>query len=79
MESFNGKLRDELLNGEVFDTLLVAKVLIERWRQQYNTKRPHSSLGYDPPALKPFSPLPPSSGASPLRTAAAGIKQQRVK
>ncbi|MDB5325356.1 MAG: transposase, partial [Phycisphaerales bacterium] len=45
VESFNGKLRDELLNGEVFDTLLEAKVRIERWRQQYKTKRPHASLG----------------------------------
>ena len=49
-ESFNGKLRDELLNVEIFDTLLEAKVLIERWRQHYNHVRPHSSLGYKPPA-----------------------------
>lgn len=50
VESFNGKLRDELLEREIFDTLLEAKVLIERWRVQYNTVRPHSSLGYRPPA-----------------------------
>ena len=50
VESFNGKLRDELLNGEIFYTLKEAKVLIERWRQQYNRVRPHSSLGYRPPA-----------------------------
>lgn len=50
VESFNGKLRDELLDREIFDTLLEAKVLIERWRVQYNTIRPHSSLGYRPPA-----------------------------
>jgi len=50
IESFNGKLRDELLNREVFDTLLEAKVLIERWRIHYNTVRLHSSLGYRPPA-----------------------------
>lgn len=50
VESFNGKLRDELLNGEMFYTLQEAKVLIERWRVHYNTKRPHSSLGYRPPA-----------------------------
>ena len=49
-ESFNGKLRDELLDGEIFDTLLEAKILIERWRQEYNHVRPHSSLGYRPPA-----------------------------
>ena len=48
-ESFNGKLRDELLNGEIFYTLKEAQVIIERWRQQYNTFRPHSSLGYHPP------------------------------
>jgi len=50
IESFNGKLRDELLNLEIFDTLLEAKVLIERWRREYNHIRPHSSLGYKPPA-----------------------------
>ena len=49
-ESFNGKLADELLEREVFDTLHEAEVLIERWRVQYNTVRPHSSLGYRPPA-----------------------------
>ncbi len=50
VESFNGKLRDELLNGEIFYTLREAKVLIERWRREYNTIRPHSALGYRPPA-----------------------------
>jgi len=50
IESFNGKLRDELLNGEIFTTLTEAMVLIERWRMQYNQVRPHSSLGYRPPA-----------------------------
>ena len=50
IESFNGKLRDELLNRELFDTLLEAKVLTERWRKEYNQVRPHSSLGYKPPA-----------------------------
>jgi transposase InsO family protein len=49
-ESFNGKLRDELLNTEIFYTLKEAEVLIERWRDHYNTVRPHSSLGYRPPA-----------------------------
>ena len=56
IESFNGKLRDELLNPEVFDTLLEAKVLIERWRVEYNTVRPHSSLGYRPPAPETRQP-----------------------
>ena len=50
IESFNGKLRDELLNREIFTTLTEAKVLIEQWRQEYNHFRPHSSLGYRPPA-----------------------------
>jgi len=50
IESFNGKFRDELLNGEIFDTILEARVIIERWRKHYNQKRPHSSLGYAPPA-----------------------------
>lgn len=50
IKSFNGKLADELLERKVFDTLHEAKVLIERWRIQYNTVRPHSSLGYRPPA-----------------------------
>ena len=49
-ESFNSKLRDELLNTEIFYTLKEAKVLIEKWRRHYNTVRPHSSLGYRPPA-----------------------------
>lgn len=50
IESFNGKLRNELLEREIFDTLYESKVLIERWRIHYNTIRPHSSLGYRPPA-----------------------------
>lgn len=50
IESFNGKLRDELLNGEIFDTVTEARVITERWRKHYNTLRPHSSLGYRPPA-----------------------------
>jgi len=49
-ESFNGRLRDELLNGEIFYSLEEAKVLIEAWRRHYNTVRPHSALGYRPPA-----------------------------
>jgi transposase InsO family protein len=49
-ESFNSKLRDELLNGAIFYSLNEAKIIIERWRRHYNTIRPHSSLGYKPPA-----------------------------
>ena len=51
-ESFNGKLRDELLNGELFYALREAQVLIEQWRVFYNIKRPHRSLGCRPPALE---------------------------
>ena len=63
-ESFNGKLRDELLNAEVFHTLAEAKVLIEQWRRHYNPVRPHSSLGYRPPApevVAPGLPRPPGN------------------
>jgi transposase InsO family protein len=64
IESFNGKLRDELLNREVFDTLLEAKVLVGRWRREYNHIRPHSSLGYRPPA--PEAVLPVDGEVYPL-------------
>jgi len=55
IESFNGKLRDELLSRELFDSLSEAQVLVERWRQEYNTIRPHSALGYQPPAPESFA------------------------
>ena len=57
IESFNGKLRDELLNGEIFDTITEAKVITERWRNYYNKISPHSSLGYTPPAPETFYSL----------------------
>jgi transposase InsO family protein len=57
IESFNGKLRDELLNREIFTTLTEAKVLTEQWRQEYNQVRPHSSLGYRPPAPEAMIPV----------------------
>jgi transposase InsO family protein len=60
-ESFNGKLRDEFLNREVFYTLPEAKVLIECWRQHYNRVRPHSSLGYQPPAPEAIVVTVPAS------------------
>ena len=65
VESFNGKLRDELLDREIFDTLLEAKVLIERWRREYNHVRPHSSLGYRPPAPEAVEPAGILSTATP--------------
>ncbi len=64
-ESFNSKLRDELLNGEIFYSLAEAKVIIEAWRRYYNTERPHSSLGYKPPAPEAIVWLPPRPGAPP--------------
>ena len=57
-ESFNGKLRDECLNREIFYTLKEAQVLIEQWRCFYNTQRPHSALGYRPPAPEAVLPAP---------------------
>ncbi len=75
VESFNGKMRDELLNMEVFNTIAEAKVLIEQWRRHYNTVRPHSSLRYRPPApevlLTPTPPPPTSSPSSSSGQAAA--------
>ncbi|PJG48910.1 hypothetical protein CAF53_12195 [Sphingobium sp. LB126] len=65
-ESFNGSLRDELLNGEIFYSLAEAKVLIEAWRRHYNTVRPHSSLGYRPPAPETATPPYPASGSATL-------------
>jgi len=59
-ESFNGRLRDELLNAEIFYSLREARAVIERWRKQYNTVRPHSSLGYRPPAPAAINPKPPA-------------------
>ena len=58
VESFNGKLRDELLARETFTTLTEARILIERWRREYNTVRPHSALGYRPPAPEAVRPMP---------------------
>jgi putative transposase len=70
VESFNGKLRDELLNGEIFCTVKEAKVLIESWRQHYNTVRPHNSLGYRPPV--------PEAIAAGLTSASLRSDQQQA-
>lgn len=56
-ESFNERMRDELLNGEVFYNLREAQILIEEWRRLYNTKRLHSALGYKPPAPETIIPM----------------------
>lgn len=67
-ESFNSRLRDELLNRELFYGLAEARIIIEGWRQHYNTRRPHSSLGYRPPApnavLWPATPTRPAAPAT---------------
>jgi transposase InsO family protein len=74
-ESFNGSLRDELLNGEIFYSLAEAKVLIEAWRRHYNTIRPHSSLGYRPPAPEAATPPLPPSGSATLHLQTAMAKE----
>src|SRR5947199_10839111 len=56
VESFNARLRDELLDGEIFYTLREAQIVIESWRRHFNTIRPHESLGYKPPAPEVFVP-----------------------
>lgn len=73
IESFNGRLRDELLNGESFETVLEARVLCERWRRHYNTARPHSSLGYRAPAPETIVPWPGSAVAPPGARAVVGL------
>ena len=69
VESFNARLRDELLNGEIFCSLREAQIVIEQWRRHYNQARPHSSLGYKPPAPEVIVLSPPAS-PSPLVRAA---------
>jgi len=71
-ESFNGKLRDELLNTEIFYTLEEAKVLVEQWRHHYNTVCPHSSLNYRTPAPETILPRPVTSIYATLRSPQQG-------
>jgi putative transposase len=71
VESFNGKFRDELLACEAFNTLAEAKVLIEQWRVHYNTVRPHSSMGYRPPAPEVVLPKVPALVPPPGSTGSA--------
>jgi len=63
-ESFNGKLRDECLNGEILLLSEEAQIVIEKWRFEYNTKRPHSALGYRPPAPAAGTRTPPPGKVS---------------
>ena len=69
VESRTGNLRDELLNGEIFSAVAAARVLIERWREHYNRWRPHSVLGYRPPAPETFPALAPLRLATLARAA----------
>lgn len=66
IESFNGKLRDELLNGEIFMTLLEAQILTDSWKKEYNQVRPHSSLGYRPPAPEAIMPIYETQNATQI-------------
>jgi transposase InsO family protein len=86
VESFHGKLRDELLNGEICYTLLEAKVLIERWRREYNTVRPHSSLGYRPPApeavlvsTNPGGSAPGPPASSPPESTGGTVSRDKLE
>ena len=73
-ESFNGKLRDELLDREIFYSLAEARVLIEAWRVHYNTVRPHSALGYRPPAPEAIHLAPPWTRAPRLPSGSAALR-----
>ncbi len=78
-ESFSGKLKDELISREIFYSLREAQVLVEQWRTEYNTIRPHSSLGYRPPAPQAIQPArqwlrrPALQGPGSVRRVAAGL------
>jgi putative transposase len=69
VESFNARLRDELLNGEIFYSLKEAQIVIESWRRHYNAVRPHQSLGYRPPAPEVFVPELAACPSTPPRSA----------
>jgi transposase InsO family protein len=77
IESFNARLRDELLDGEIFYSLAEARILIESWRRFYNTLRPHGSLGYKPPAPEVFIPAQVARSAAPPRPALPTALVQR--
>lgn len=72
IESFNGKLRDELLNGEIFETMIEAKVMIEHWRLNYNRIRPQGALGYQPSAPETVQPHKAASATLQQLCAAGG-------
>ena len=78
VKSFNGKLRDELLNREIFYTLTEAKILIERWRREYNSIRPHSALGYRPPVPEAVMARPQGAGHSKVPRQDRGPTQDEL-
>jgi putative transposase len=78
VESFNGKLRDELLNRELFLSVTEARHVLDAWREEYNERRPHSSLNWQPPAVFAASLAGPSVGASPLPTAQSAKKPDLI-
>ena len=77
IESFNARLRDELLDGEIFYSLKEARIVIESWRHHYNTVRPHESLGYKPPAPEVFVPALAARAAAQPRPAPPPALAQR--
>jgi putative transposase len=77
IESFNARLRDELLDGEIFYSLKEAKIVIESWRRHYNTLRPHGSLGYKPPAPEVFVPAMAARAAPQPQPTAASVLAER--
>ena len=77
-ESFNSKLRDELLNGEIFFSLKEAKAIIESWRRHYNEARPHSALGYKPPAPAGLFPERPAALPQPAPPGAQPLVQRPI-
>ena len=70
IESFNARLRDELLDGEIFYSLAEARIVVESWRRHNNAKRPHASLGYKPPTPEVFLPAFAARAAAQSRPAA---------
>ena len=77
IESFNARLRDELLDGEIFYTLKEAQIIVESWRRHYNTIRPHESLGYKPPTPEVFVPAFAAWPAAQPRPAPPATLAQR--
>jgi putative transposase len=77
IESFNARLRDELLDGEIFYTLKEARIIVESWRHHYNTVRPHASLGYRPPAPEVFVPAFAARAALQPQPATPPVLAQR--